>query len=201
MKRTTFFNLLALSTVLAIGVVGCKSPQKGITPIPGRGAKPVADPGRGGLLSGGQMKDPNATSTDLAGGGGLKASDLDLFEGMTQDRTVFASDTVYFDLDRSTVKSSETSKVEAVAAYYKSNKSDKLLIEGHCDERGTEEYNRSLGDRRASKLREHLVRLGVDADRIRTLSLGEDKPAVQGHDEAAWSKNRRGEFVVLKPKN
>ncbi len=200
MKQSTFLNLLALSVVLAIGVVGCKSPQKGITPIPGRGAKPVTDPNRGGLLAGGQMKDPSASSENLSGGG-LKASDLDLFEGMVQDRSVFASDTVYFDFDRSTIKASETSKVEAVAAYYKSNKSDKLLIEGHCDERGTEEYNRSLGDRRASKLREHLVRLGVDADRIRTLSFGEDKPAVQGHDEAAWSKNRRGEFIVLKPKN
>ena len=201
MKRSTFSNLLALSVVLAVGVVGCKHPQKGITQIPGRGAKPVTDPNRGGLLGGGTMKTTDTDSANLPSNGGLKTAGLDEFEGMIPDRSIFASDTVYFEFDRSAVKSSEKSKVEAVAAYYKSNSSDKLLVEGHCDERGTEEYNRTLGEKRAQALREYLVRLGVSADRIRTISYGEDKPAVQGHDDAAWSKNRRGEFVVLKPKN
>jgi hypothetical protein len=78
--------------------------------------------------------------------------------------------------------------------------SDKLLIEGHCDERGTEEYNRSLGERRALALREALAKAGVSPDRVRTLSYGKDKPADPGHDESAWSKNRRGEFILLHPK-
>jgi peptidoglycan-associated lipoprotein len=76
----------------------------------------------------------------------------------------------------------------------------KLLVEGNCDERGTEEYNRALGERRALAAREALAKLGVDPKRIRTESFGKDKPADTGHDEAAWQKNRRDDFVLLHPK-
>ncbi|HTV76093.1 MAG TPA: OmpA family protein, partial [Candidatus Baltobacteraceae bacterium] len=82
----------------------------------------------------------------------------------------------------------------------KSDPNAKLLIEGHCDERGTEEYNRSLGERRALALREELARNEIDAGRIRTISYGKDKPVDPGHDESAWSKNRRDDFVLLHPK-
>ena len=74
-----------------------------------------------------------------------------------------------------------------------------MAVEGHCDERGTEEYNRSLSERRALSIRERLVNLGVSASRVTTEAFGEDKPADLGHDEAAWSKNRRGEFILLVP--
>ena len=76
---------------------------------------------------------------------------------------------------------------------------DALLIEGHCDERGTEEYNRALGERRALSVREFLVTLGVAPDRVETVSFGEDRPADPGHSSAAWDKNRRGEIVLLSP--
>jgi peptidoglycan-associated lipoprotein len=75
-----------------------------------------------------------------------------------------------------------------------------LRIEGHCDERGTEEYNRALGERRALAAREYLVlQKGLDASLVDTISYGEDRPADTGHNEAAWSKNRRDEFILLKP--
>ncbi|MBI4325614.1 MAG: peptidoglycan-associated lipoprotein Pal [Chloroflexi bacterium] len=119
---------------------------------------------------------------------------------MFPDREVFRQQTVYFDFDRSAVKPGEKSKIEAVAAHLKNETANKVEIEGHCDERGTEEYNRALGERRALAVREYLVNLGIAADRISTVSFGEDKAAVEGHDEAAWAKNRRGEFVLLKPK-
>jgi peptidoglycan-associated lipoprotein len=119
---------------------------------------------------------------------------------MDEDREAFRLNTVYFDFDRSTVKPSERSKIEPVADYLRGHAENKLQIEGHCDERGTEEYNRSLGERRALALREYLVNLGISADRIKTISFGEDRPADPAHDESAWSKNRRGEFVLLKPR-
>jgi peptidoglycan-associated lipoprotein len=72
-------------------------------------------------------------------------------------------------------------------------------VDGHCDERGTEEYNRALGERRALALREELISLGVDPNRIDTVSYGKDRPAETGHDEAAWRKNRRGEFLLETP--
>jgi peptidoglycan-associated lipoprotein len=124
---------------------------------------------------------------------------LDTFEGMLMDTNIFRANTVYFDFDRSTVRPSERAKVEDVAAQLKLDAYNKLLIEGHCDERGTEEYNRALGERRALALREYIVNLGISPDRIRTLSYGEDRPAVEGFDEAAWSRNRRGEFILLRP--
>ncbi len=203
MKRAYLFSIFTLAALLSAGVTGCKKPEKGVTPIQGRAAKPPSGPGPGQPLdiAGKKPDDGGVGSSGLKPDGSAPTAGLDEFEGMAMDRSVFAGDTVYFDFDRSSVKKGETAKVENVAGYLKSNRGNKVLIEGHCDERGTEEYNRSLGERRALALREYLIRLGVDADRIRTLSYGEDKPAVPGHDDAAWSKNRRGEFVLLKPKN
>jgi peptidoglycan-associated lipoprotein len=73
-------------------------------------------------------------------------------------------------------------------------------VEGNCDERGTEKYNLSLGDKRALAVREYLVTLGVDAHQVVTVSYGAAKPAAEGHSESAWSKNRRDDFVLLLPK-
>lgn len=74
----------------------------------------------------------------------------------------------------------------------------KLLIEGHCDERGTEQYNLALGDRRANTARDYLVTLGVDASRIRTVSYGEERPFEEGHDENSWAQNRRAHLVLVR---
>ena len=75
-----------------------------------------------------------------------------------------------------------------------------VIVEGNCDERGSNEYNLSLGDLRAIAIRDYLVTLGIDAKRIQSKSYGEEKPAVSGHGEGAWSKNRRGEFAVFQHK-
>lgn len=117
-----------------------------------------------------------------------------------ENRSQFASDIVYFDFDSAVVKTSEKSKITAIAEYLKSNATAAVEVEGHCDERGTEEYNRSLGERRALAIREELAQAGVDPKRIFTISYGEDRPAVNGHDDAAYSKNRRGESVLLTPR-
>ena len=103
---------------------------------------------------------------------------------------------VLFDYDSARIRPSEDSKLGAVAAYLKANPG-KLVIEGHCDERGTAEYNRALGERRALAARDELVKLGVDSSRMSTISYGSERPADPGHDESAWSKNRRCEFVAV----
>jgi peptidoglycan-associated lipoprotein len=119
--------------------------------------------------------------------------------GWAEDSAILAGDTVHFEYDRSEVRSEEKPKVAAVADYLKSNPANAVKIEGHCDERGTEEYNRALGERRALALRETLIGLGVDAGRVDTVSFGKDRPVDPGHDAAAWEKNRRGVFIVLSP--
>ena len=102
-------------------------------------------------------------------------------------------------MDKSAIKPAEQSKLDAVANYLKNNRTKAVRIEGNCDERGTEEYNRSLGERRALAAREYLIQSGIDPQRVDTLTNGEDKPAVVGHNEGAWSKNRRDDFIVLTP--
>jgi peptidoglycan-associated lipoprotein len=142
----------------------------------------------------------NAVDPNLLGGTNAPRpmSDPNLRKDWPRDREIFKADTVHFDYDSSVVKSGEKSKVAAVASYLKANTADAVEIEGHCDERGTEEYNRSLGDRRALALREALAAQGVDPMRVDTISYGKDRPVDTGKSEAAHRKNRRGEFVLEK---
>jgi len=206
MKRSILLNLLVLGLVVAIGGFGCKTRPKGLTPITGQKTA-VGGPGAGPFVNQGGVGNGLDTTgvkpIDLAKGteGQTALAGLDTFENFNANRDVFKAYIVYFEFDRSTVKEGERAKVEAVAAYLKTAPADNaLLVEGHCDERGTEEYNRALGERRALALREYLINLGIGAERIRTISYGKDKPLEAGHDEAAWSKNRRGEFLLLTPK-
>ncbi|QHI69220.1 peptidoglycan-associated lipoprotein [Tichowtungia aerotolerans] len=103
---------------------------------------------------------------------------------------------VLFAYDSFQVSPAERGKVETVADYLKANPATAVIIEGHSDERGSREYNLALGERRALAVRSYLTGLGISADRIQTKSLGEESPVVPGHDESAWSQNRRGEFVL-----
>jgi peptidoglycan-associated lipoprotein len=195
MKSAKVLNLFVTAMVLSIAVVGCKKNPYGVTPLPGqRTGKP------GGDLPGGiATTTPIAPTTQPNGDGTIPSANPGDIVGWPEDRATLSAQTVHFDFDSATVKSSEKSKIEAVADYIKKNPGNALKIEGHCDERGTEEYNRSLGERRALALREYLANLGCNPDRIHTVSFGKDRPADPGHDEAAWAKNRRGEFIVLTP--
>jgi peptidoglycan-associated lipoprotein len=129
----------------------------------------------------------------LAGGDGSLAMG-DRFTGGAEHPGLFAP--VYFDYDSSEVASTERAKVETVAQHLSQNQSVALIIEGHCDERGSNEYNLALGERRAQAVRAYLTELGVSPDRIQTKSLGEEVPVVAGSDEESWAANRRGEFVL-----
>ena len=104
---------------------------------------------------------------------------------------------VYFALDSYVLAPSEISKVEQVAQHLLQNAGHVLVVEGHCDERGSNEYNLSLGENRAQSVRTRLAELGVSGDRIQTRSYGEEKPAVAGSGEEAWHLNRRGEFALF----
>ena len=103
----------------------------------------------------------------------------------------------FFTYNESTLSDEAQAALTASATWLKANGKYNLLIEGHCDERGTEQYNLALGDRRANTVKEYLQTLGVDASRIRTVSYGEERPFDAGHDEAAWAKNRRGHLVLV----
>jgi peptidoglycan-associated lipoprotein len=201
MKRAALLNLFIVALALSLGAVGCKRGPKSLTYIPGQGSHQLQTPPPSDFS--GTFGDDGVVGGDLGGSGGLadRASLQELLATGEQDRSTFAAQTVYFAFDSSVVRPADVSKVEVVAMHLRSNPGHAVIIEGHCDERGTEEYNRSLGERRALSVRELMVRMGADAGRIHTISYGEDVPVDSGKNEAAWAKNRRGEFVLLRPKN
>ena len=104
---------------------------------------------------------------------------------------------VYFAFDASNLKDTELAKIEAVAQHLQANPTRVVMIEGNCDERGSNEYNLTLGELRAGSVRDYLLRLGIAENRVQTKSYGEEKPAVAGSGESVWAKNRRGEFAVF----
>ncbi|HEX9458868.1 MAG TPA: peptidoglycan-associated lipoprotein Pal [Thermoanaerobaculia bacterium] len=103
----------------------------------------------------------------------------------------------FFEFNDSTLTADAQAALTSSATWLKKNPQYNLLIEGHCDERGTEQYNLALGDRRANQSKEYLVTLGIDSGRIRTVSYGEERPFDPGHNEAAWAKNRRDHLVLV----
>jgi peptidoglycan-associated lipoprotein len=104
--------------------------------------------------------------------------------------------TVYFDFDKYNIRAEEKATLDMNAKWLKLNSGVNLRIEGHADERGETEYNLALGDKRARTVSKYLSDMGISSSRLSTVSFGEEKPAVNGHDESAWAKNRRAEFMI-----
>ena len=105
---------------------------------------------------------------------------------------------IYFDFDKSNIREDQRARIVQNATFLSENKDVKLRIEGNCDERGTNEYNMALGERRANSAKKYLVNLGIHEDRMHTISYGEEKPLLHGHDEYSWAQNRRDDFVFVK---
>lgn len=170
-KFPMFCAVLCLS--LAMGTIaGCKGKDKG--PID-------------------TMDDTGASSstTEDSGSEGLNQN-LDL------ERLLFSASglqPIYFDYDSSSLNAAALQTLAENAEKIKEVPNVIIQVAGHCDERGTQEYNLALGERRALAVREHLRQLGVSGDRMITISFGEENPAVPGNNEAAWAKNRRCEFL------
>jgi peptidoglycan-associated lipoprotein len=220
MKSFSKLGTVALLAVVALAA-GCKKGAKNITPLPGYSGTavpgnigtsqpitPITNTGNGANGqpgSGRPLIDENANPNPVDLQGGKKNGepvgqvDREVIDGLIADREAFKGNTVYFEFDKSAIKSDQKANVAAVAEFLKGHGDNRVAVEGHTDERGTEEYNRALGERRALSVREMLLNLGINADRVITRSYGEDKPSDLGHDESAWGKNRRGEFILLVP--
>ena len=116
--------------------------------------------------------------------------------GTQEHLLVNVGDRVFFDFDSSELRGDARTTLEALSAWMNTYPAVALTVEGHCDERGTREYNLALGERRANAVRDYLVALGVNASRLNTISFGKERPEVPGSTEEAWAQNRRGVFVV-----
>ena len=196
MKYNTMMAL-AVCGVLAFAVTGCKYDD-------------VAE--GGDVADGGNVQ---TVDTNDGAGAGAGASDIETVlgqDGKPATELKFDQDPnymrctdvdfapVYFAFDASNLKDSELAKIEAVAQHLQANPTRVVMVEGNCDERGSNEYNLTLGELRAGSVRDYLLRLGIAAERVQTKSFGEEKPAVAGSGESVWAKNRRGEFAIYQHK-
>jgi peptidoglycan-associated lipoprotein len=189
MKAIRFVTLIAAGAALCIAATGCH--PENLHTIPGRNMPPPDVFPQGAIQPPVLPPDTNVVMYPLP----TNQPHAD----WTSRPEILEADTIHFAYDSSVVRSADKSKISAVADYLKANPAVAVRVEGNCDERGTEEYNRSLGERRALAGREELIRLGIESGRVDTLSYGEDKPANTGHNESAWKENRRDDFVVLTP--
>jgi len=167
MKRR--FDAIAIAIgALALGIAGCASQQAGN----------AGDAGDMGSRTGSEFDDGSRSAAAPA-----------------STSTIADLETVYFDFDKSAIREDSAQTLRKNAGIIKQNADwGQITIEGNTDERGSEEYNLALGERRAVAVKRYLVDLGVPASRLRTVSFGEAKPAVPGHDETAWRYNRRSDF-------
>ena len=179
---TKFCNLFRIWMVAVLtGIfVGCSSPT------------PTTKEGDGSIYGEGSEEGVAGTEEGSMGGGAEK-SRPEIRDGVAWSK--FSP--IHFDYDSAVIRKDDRGVLEEIAQWMKENPDKKVMIAGHCDERGTLEYNRALGQRRALAAREYLVKLGASAGSLSTISYGEEQPVEQGHTEDAWSRNRRDEFGVI----
>jgi peptidoglycan-associated lipoprotein len=129
-------------------------------------------------------------------GAGNTTTQSSIVPGSKEDFTQNVGDRVFFDTDKSSIKAEGQQTLQRQAEWLKRYPNVTITVEGHCDDRGTREYNLALGDRRAHAVQRALVALGVQANRVKTISYGKERPAVLGDNEASWAQNRRGVTVI-----
>jgi peptidoglycan-associated lipoprotein len=138
-----------------------------------------------------------ATGAGTAGTGtGTAVSSENIVPGTQEELVVKVGDRIFFAFDSAELSPQAQQTLQRVSAWMAQNGQVTLTIEGHCDERGTREYNLALGERRAASAKSYLVALGVSPSRLATISYGKERPAVVGSNEQAWAQNRRDVFVV-----
>ncbi|NQS71798.1 MAG: OmpA family protein [Desulfobulbaceae bacterium] len=174
--RNALFFAAAILLVFSLGVTGCGKKKSKTVP-----EQPIAQTQV--MEEAGAMTEP-LESTGEAG----------IMEGRTSGPMV----PVYFAFDRSSIDGDQVPRIETNADFLKNNSDIRIRVEGNCDPRGTKEYNLALGERRAQSAKNYLVNLGVDKERMTTISFGAEKLLLFGHDEMSWAQNRRADFVIVK---
>jgi len=171
------FNKFLMSVILVLFVAACST-----TP------KDSAGTSGSGNTSGSSTVESEGTLTETAGSG--------VVSGSQEDLIVNVGDRVFFDYDSSELDADSRELLQDQVAWLKQHSSVQVTVEGHCDERGTREYNLALGEKRAQSVKNYLISLGVNPDRISTISYGKERPAVVGSNDGAWAQNRRSVTIV-----
>ena len=193
MKLYNAMKTWMIAGLVAVVVTACATTQEEM--IDGDGA-PIDDQAQTGMVDDGSSGGADATGLDGADGGdGMAISDMDAFTMLQQTEGALANRTIYFEFDSAKLTSESIQILETHGSFIAGNGEVSVRLEGHADERGSREYNIALGDRRAQSVRRVLLFQGASADQVETVSYGEEEPAMQGHTEEAWAKNRRVELI------
>jgi len=141
---------------------------------------------------------PDVSDPSAMGPSESLESEVSATDNIMEGRTSGPMLPVYFNFDSAAIQADQVERIETNADFMKQNSGATVRIEGNCDPRGTKEYNLALGERRAQSAKKYLVNLGVDESRLSTVSWGEEKLLLYGHDEISWAQNRRDDFVIVK---
>jgi peptidoglycan-associated lipoprotein len=180
MKRALVLTLVCLLAVVV--TTSCKPKVQPTPPPPQAKEQPKVEPVA-----------PQAPVTKPS----LSEEEIFMSKSLEQINKEKPLEMVHFDYDKYFIREDAKPVLEKDAAWLKKFKTVKVLIEGHCDERGTEEYNLALGEKRAKSAMDYLASLGVSGDRMKILSYGKSQPLATGHDEASWQTNRRAQFTII----
>ena len=172
-----FYKFL-ISAILVLFVAACATKPK----------DSADTSGSGGTGADSSVSTEDGTITETAGSG--------VIAGSQEDLIVNVGDRVFFGYDSSDLDSDALELLQDQVAWLKQNSNVSVTIEGHCDERGTREYNLALGEKRAQSVKNYLIGLGINPDRVSTISYGKERPAVVGSNDGAWSQNRRSVTTV-----
>ena len=192
MKKTVFRTFAVASVVVSMSFFAAGCAKKTVRTDEGAAtaaeqAQPQAQPAVDRGPGEGMGKEES-----LASSGTQSMTTSAISEGRTSGPML----PVYFDFDRSNIRDDQKERIGGNAAYLQGNSAVNIRIEGNCDERGTNEYNMALGERRALSAKKYLLNMGIAESRLQTVSYGEEKPLRLGHDESDWSQNRRDDFVI-----
>jgi peptidoglycan-associated lipoprotein len=193
MRNWTSMRILVALGVLvgSLALLGCPKRPEVAQAGPG-----VIGPGAGVALAAPAAPSPKTTETPVTRPSAPAESPVHLAAPIAAVPAGTLLKDVFFDFDKSNIRDDQKAALTRDVAWLKGNASAKLTIEGHCDERGTVDYNLGLGERRAKAVKDHLVAAGIAANGVAIISYGKERPFVLGHDESAWKWNRRGHFVI-----
>jgi peptidoglycan-associated lipoprotein len=195
MKRSML--LLSVGVVAAVlAACGGKKPETTAAPQPNADSIAAADKARQDSLAAADAERRAREEAERVARQHTADSLAALGQSSEAVRTLLAA-MIHFDYDKSTLRGDDVGVLDQKVSILQANSGARIRVSGHCDERGSDEYNLALGNRRASAAKQYLVSHGIDAGRIETTSYGEERPIIPAHDESAWSANRRDEFDVL----
>jgi peptidoglycan-associated lipoprotein len=197
MKPVSLLFVIGLGAAVVAGACGPKAPPQ-TAPTPNADSILAAERARADSAAAAQAEaDRRAQEETERVARQREADSLAAIARTTEAVRTMVAAMIHFDFDKSNIRPDDAGTLDQKVAILQANPNLRIRIGGHCDERGSDEYNLALGNRRAQAAKQYLVSHGIDGSRIETQSWGEERPLVDGHDEGAWSQNRRDEFEII----